>query len=140
MTELVATETSSVKSFYKNKSVLITSPADFWAKFLIFKLLQSCQVNYIYIFLRPKKKQSLQDSYDEFLKSDIFAYLGSTTLLEKVVPIASYPSAPHLGLNDKDLRLLLANVNVVFHSTDGSGKLNRSLKYVESSLIQTVMN
>lgn len=111
------------------RSVLITNPHEFWAKLLILKLLQTCDVTYIFILLRPRKNQTLKEMFDEYMQSSVFTVDNNNEPFEKVVPIAAFQSLPALGLEDRDLKLLLANVSVVFHSTDSADiKLNRTLK------------
>ena len=122
-------ELSPVRAFYRNRSVLITNPHEFWAKLLILKLLKTCDITYIFILLRPKRNKGLRDIYDDYISSEIFSFLPDQKRVEKVIPIAAFPTLPALGLEDRDLKILLANVSVVFHSTDTEDvKLDRSLK------------
>ena len=122
-------EQSPVRAFYRHRSVLITNPNEFWAKLLIFKLLKTCDITYIFILLRPKRNKGIHDVYEEYISSEIFTHLHDHRLLEKVIPIAAFPTLPAMGLEDRDMKLLLANVSVIFHSTDTSDvKLDRSLK------------
>ncbi|KAI1292276.1 putative fatty acyl-CoA reductase [Halotydeus destructor] len=111
-------EESPVRAFYRHKSILVTNPHEFSCKLLILKLLQTCDVTYIFVLLRPKKTKSLSEMYEEYIGSELFSYVGNTKLLEKVVPVAAFQTLPALGLDSRDLRLLLANVSIVFHSTD----------------------
>lgn len=122
--------TSPIRAFYRHRSVLITCPNEFWAKLAVLKLLQTCEVTYIYVLMRPKRSKTLQDVYDDYMAGDIFENIRDSELLKRVIPIAAVTTVTGLGLRDIDLKLLAANVSVIFHSTDTNAKLNRSLKYV----------
>lgn len=62
----------SVKDFYRGRSIFITGSTGFMGKVLVEKLLRSCPgIKNIYLLIRPKKGQSVQQRLDDLLKAPV---------------------------------------------------------------------
>lgn len=63
---------ASVAEYYAGKSVLITGATGFMGKVLVEKLLRSCpEVKAIYILVRPKAGQSMQQRVSDMMKCKV---------------------------------------------------------------------
>lgn len=118
---------SSVRYFYRDKCVLITGGTGFVGRFLVLRLLQTCPVKNIYLLIRGKRGRSYIERYERFVSGEIFNYLPSRKLLDKVVPIEGDITLPGLCVNSGDLQTLIERVHVVFHSA-ASIRFNDPLK------------
>lgn len=59
---------ASISEWYAEKNVLITGATGFMGKVLVEKLLRSCpKVNAIYILVRPKAGQSMQERVQDMM-------------------------------------------------------------------------
>lgn len=118
-----------VIKFYKNKNVLITGASGFLGKVLLWKLIESCpDIGNIYVLLRSKGNLTAEKRLIQMLKSKPFnVKYDYVTLLNKVVAIEGEITTPELGLSPTDRKLLVDQVNVVFHSA-ASVKFDAPLK------------
>lgn len=74
-----------VSEFYKGRHLFITGGTGFMGKVLLEKLLRSCPgIGNIYLLIRPKKGQMVQDRLNQLLSSPV-----STSKLQSSLP-ASY--------------------------------------------------
>lgn len=118
---------SSIRYFYRDKCVLITGATGFVGRFLVLRLLQTCPVRTIYILVRAKRGKNYLERYQKFIDGEIFNFLPCRKMLERVVPIEGDITLPGLCVRSNDIDLLVANVNVVFHSA-ASIRFNDPLK------------
>jgi fatty acyl-CoA reductase len=111
--------TSPICDFYNKKSIFITGATGFLGKALIEKLLRTCYcLDNIYILVRHKKGKTPLQRLDEIFDNQLFDTLKDLhpNYHEKVIPIEGDMLEPNLGISDKDRKLLIENVNIVFHS------------------------
>jgi fatty acyl-CoA reductase len=137
----------TVQEFYDKSNVFITGEhtciiafqiiiknylggSGFLGKSIIEKLLISCGgVKNIYILMRPKKGQSIENRFECYLKDQVFNRVRSLNpaLMNKLKYVAGDVTEPNLGISAENYRLLQENVNVVFHSA-ASIKFNDPFK------------
>ena len=110
---------SEIADFFKGKSIFITGATGFMGKVLVEKLLRSCnEVKCIYVLLRPKKGLDVKSRLRELLDVKIFDKIRdcSPSSLNKVLAIEGDITLPGLGISDADLKALVRDVSIVFHS------------------------
>ncbi|XP_030380941.1 putative fatty acyl-CoA reductase CG5065 [Scaptodrosophila lebanonensis] len=108
----------SIAAAYKDHEIFVTGGTGFLGKALIEKLLRSCHtLGKIYVLLRPKKGQTVEQRLDALLNSKLYERLRreQPQALSKVVPICGNVMELGLGIKPKDLEQL-RNVSIVFHS------------------------
>lgn len=72
MATMAGGEYTSVKDFYRGRSIFITGGTGFMGKVLVEKLLRSCPgIKNIYLLMRPKKGQSIDERLEELLKAPV---------------------------------------------------------------------
>jgi fatty acyl-CoA reductase len=99
-------------------------------KVLVEKLLRSCPgIKNIYLLMRPKRGQNVQQRLQELLNAPLFEKLSrdSPNELTKIVPIAGDVTEPELGISEADQETLTRHVSVVFHSA-ATVKFDEALK------------
>ncbi|XP_078250268.1 fatty acyl-CoA reductase 1-like [Pogona vitticeps] len=109
---------SSVAAYYNGKSVLVTGATGFMGKVLIEKLLRSSpNVKAIYILVRPKAGQSMQNRVENMVKCKLFDRVREEwpNFHEKIKPINAELTQPNLAIAPEDAAELLSEVNIVFH-------------------------
>ncbi|XP_043944137.1 fatty acyl-CoA reductase 2 isoform X2 [Protopterus annectens] len=109
---------SLISSYYAGKNVLITGSTGFMGKVLVEKLLRSCpEVNAIYILVRPKSGQSMQERVCDMMKCKVFDRVREDfqNFQEKIVPISAELTHPNLAISSEDTERLLSCINIVFH-------------------------
>ncbi|XP_015484547.1 fatty acyl-CoA reductase 1-like [Parus major] len=109
---------SSVSAYYNGKTVLITGATGFMGKVLVEKLLRSSpEVKAVYILVRPKAGQSMQERVANMLKCKVFDRVREDcpNFHEKIKPINAELTQPKLAISAEDEEELLTRVNVVFH-------------------------
>lgn len=147
-------EYTSVKDFYRDRSIFITGGTGFMGKVLVEKLLRSCpDIKNIYLLMRPKRSQNVQDRLQELLNGPVIispssCYFGhyfkklklyyfpqlfeklrrdSPGELSKIIPIAGDITEPELGISVDDQNMLIRSVSIVFHSA-ATVKFDEALK------------
>lgn len=123
-------ESFEIRPFYEGKTIFVTGGTGFLGKVLIEKLLRSCDgIKRIYILLRPKRGLTSEQRYREFVKHPAFDRLRQTEpyVLDKMVCVGGDITMPKLGLSEKDMQLLVENVNIVFHVA-ATVRFNEGLK------------
>ncbi|XP_024885931.1 putative fatty acyl-CoA reductase CG5065, partial [Temnothorax curvispinosus] len=124
------TSVYSVKDFYRNKSIFITGATGCVGKVLVEKLLRSCpDIKNIYLLMRPKKGQNVQERLQELLNEPLFEKLrrDSPGELTKIIPVAGDITEPELGISIDDQNTLIRSVSIVFHSA-ATVKFDEALK------------
>uniref|UniRef100_A0A8C6T5B0 Fatty acyl-CoA reductase n=1 Tax=Neogobius melanostomus TaxID=47308 RepID=A0A8C6T5B0_9GOBI len=109
---------SSIPEYYAGKSVLITGATGFMGKVLVEKLLRSCpEVKALYILVRPKAGQSMQQRVSDMMKCKLFDRVreDNPDFHEKIIPISSELMQPGLAISPEDVERLSACINIVFH-------------------------
>ncbi|XP_015271252.1 PREDICTED: fatty acyl-CoA reductase 1-like [Gekko japonicus] len=109
---------SSVATYYNGKSVLITGATGFMGKVLVEKLLRSSpDVKAVYILVRPKAGQSMQERVVDMVKCKVFDKVreGWPNFHEKIKAVNAELTQPNLGISPEDTQELLSKVNIVFH-------------------------
>lgn len=107
-----------ISEWYAGKSVLITGATGFMGKVLVEKLLRSCpEVKALYLLVRPKAGQSMQERVQDMLKCKLFDRVreDDPEFHQKIVPISSELTQPGLALSADDVRKLADCINIVFH-------------------------
>ncbi|XP_008309561.1 fatty acyl-CoA reductase 1 isoform X2 [Cynoglossus semilaevis] len=108
----------NIPEFYAGKHVLITGATGFMGKVLLEKLLRSCpQVRLVYVLVRPKAGQCPQARITDMINCRLFERLQEEQpeFSEKIVAVKSDLTQPQLDLSDHDQKVLIENVNIVFH-------------------------
>ncbi|NWX85650.1 FACR1 reductase, partial [Nothoprocta ornata] len=109
---------SSVSAYYNGKTVLITGATGFMGKVLVEKLLRSSpEVKAVYILVRPKAGQSMQERVANMLKCKVFDRVREDcpNFHEKIKPINAELTQPKLAISAEDEEELLTHINIVFH-------------------------
>ncbi|XP_050513716.1 putative fatty acyl-CoA reductase CG5065 isoform X2 [Diabrotica virgifera virgifera] len=108
-----------VADFFIDKNVFITGGSGFLGKLLIEKLLRSCPgIGKIYVLLRPKRGNSIEERLEKVLESPVFNPLRhqNPDAFKKLIPIKGDVSELNLGINKEDRELLVNTVNIIYHS------------------------
>lgn len=114
----ILTNAPTITEFFANREIFITGGTGFIGKVLIEKLLRSCpDVKVIYVLIRPKKGQNIEERMASVFSSILFDLLKKINpkFIQKLVPIPGDVSEIGLGISEVD-RSRLKNVSVVFHS------------------------
>lgn len=109
---------ASVVEYYAGKNVLITGATGFMGKVLVEKLLRSCpEVKALYILVRPKAGQSMQQRVSDMMKCKLFDRVREENpdFHQKIIPISSELTQPGLAISPEDVEKLTACINIVFH-------------------------
>uniref|UniRef100_A0A3Q1K949 Fatty acyl-CoA reductase n=1 Tax=Anabas testudineus TaxID=64144 RepID=A0A3Q1K949_ANATE len=114
----VGNSMASIAEYYAGKSVLITGATGFMGKVLVEKLLRSCpEVKALYILVRPKAGQSMQQRVSDMMKCKLFDRVreDNPDFYQKIIPISSELTQPGLAISPEDVEKLSACINIVFH-------------------------
>ncbi|XP_055591050.1 putative fatty acyl-CoA reductase CG5065 [Uranotaenia lowii] len=130
---------SDVSDFYRNSVVLITGGSGFIGKVLIEKLLRCFEVRKIYLLMRKKGNDSVEDRMRKIFQEPIFNSVKQNhrnicALFSKVIPIDTDFDQDQ-PVSEKDQQLLLPEVNIVFNVL-ASVKFNEQ---IESALFTNVI-
>eukprot|EP00075_Anas_platyrhynchos_P024184 XP_027313437.1 fatty acyl-CoA reductase 2 isoform X3 [Anas platyrhynchos] len=131
---------SSVSAYYNGKTVLITGATGFMGKVLVEKLLRSSpEVKAVYILVRPKAGQSMQERVANMLKCKVFDRVREDcpNFHEKIKPINAELTQPKLAISAEDEEELLTRVNIVFHCA-ATVRFDEPLKWLDESIIQDI--
>lgn len=72
MATMAGGEYTSVKDFYRGRSIFITGGTGFMGKVLVEKLLRSCpDIKNIYLLMRPKRGQNVEERLCELLNAPV---------------------------------------------------------------------
>ncbi|KAM0734055.1 putative fatty acyl-CoA reductase [Formica fusca] len=121
---------SSIDTFFAETVILVTGATGFLGKALLEKLLRSCpRVATIFVLIRPKRNQSIEERFRELLENPVFDRIRSEFpgALNKIFPVKGDVGMPELGLQPEDKDMLIQRVNIVFHSA-ATVRFNEPLK------------
>lgn len=120
----------TIPEFFNGKEIFITGGTGFIGKVLIEKLLRSSpDIKAIYLLMREKKGQKIEDRLMAIAKLNLFDILRikDPEFLKKIIPVQGDVSELNLGLSDSS-RDLMKDVSIIFHSA-ASVRFDDSLKY-----------
>ncbi|XP_045177320.1 fatty acyl-CoA reductase 1-like [Mercenaria mercenaria] len=109
----------TVAEYYDGKNVFITGGTGFIGKVLIEKLLRSCpKVNKLYLLVRPKRSQDIEQRIQELADCPIFEKVKKeqANFKDKFVAINGDMLQPELGICKSDREMLEREIHIVFHS------------------------
>lgn len=112
-------ETSAIEGFFRKKSIFITGATGFLGKQLVEKLVRSCpDVERIYLLVRPKRGQNIDDRMKDLLSSSLFSLARSVNpnFEKKITALLGDILDPNFGLSPSDESILIENCQIVFHS------------------------
>jgi FlaA1/EpsC-like NDP-sugar epimerase len=109
---------SKIQDFYEHKNVFITGGTGFLGKILIEKLIRACDLENIYLLVRPKKGKDIHTRIEEICDDPIFDTVRAKVpkFRHKIVAISGDCAMAGLGLSLDDRQLLINNCHVVFHA------------------------
>lgn len=120
----------SIPEFYADQEIFVTGASGFLGKVLVEKLLRSCgDLRAIYILLRPKKGNSIEERLKNLIALPLFDPLRkrNAEIFKKLIPIAGDVSELNLGMSEQDIKRM-KNVSIIFHSA-ASVRFDDSLRY-----------
>lgn len=120
----------TIPEFYAGKEIFVTGGSGFMGKVLLEKLLRSCpDIKTIYVLIRPKKTQSIEERLIAITELPLFGLLQKRMphVLQKLIPINGDVTALGLGLSPDDI-IRMKNVSIIFHSA-ASVRFDDPLKY-----------
>ena len=109
---------NSIEAFYAKSVILLTGATGFLGKALLEKLLRSCpRLAAIFILIRSKRGQTVEQRYETLLKNSVFDRIRTEfpDAFNKIYLVKGDVSLPNLGLSPEDRNTLIQKVNIVFH-------------------------
>ncbi|XP_030379539.1 fatty acyl-CoA reductase wat-like isoform X2 [Scaptodrosophila lebanonensis] len=113
-----AEDLSAIQQLFYGSTIFVTGGTGFLGKILLNKLFTSCPgINTIYVLVRNKKNKNVHTRVEEIFEDPIFNTLKKTTPKFRfhIQGIAGDCLLPGLGLCLEDRKMLIDNVNIVFH-------------------------
>ncbi|KAJ4443265.1 hypothetical protein ANN_04933 [Periplaneta americana] len=111
-------KSTPIREFYRGTNVFITGCTGFMGKVLVEKLLRSCpHIAKLFLMLRSKKGKDWQTRLDETFQDVIFDRLKKEVpdFEQKITIVSGDCQAEQLGLSSSDRRLIIEEVDIVFH-------------------------
>ncbi|XP_030856595.2 fatty acyl-CoA reductase 2 isoform X1 [Gorilla gorilla gorilla] len=109
---------STIAAFYGGKSILITGATGFLGKVLMEKLFRtSPDLKVIYVLVRPKAGQTLQQRVFQILDSKLFEKVKEVcpNVHEKIRAIYADLNQNDFAISKEDMQELLSCTNIIFH-------------------------
>ncbi|GFG36350.1 hypothetical protein Cfor_08610, partial [Coptotermes formosanus] len=108
---------SNIVEFFQNAHVLITGGTGFMGQVLMEKLLRTCQIDKLYLIVRPKKGLREKERVEKIFAGCLYDRVKREQphFMSKVVLITGDMEKWGLGLSDDDRAVLVREVKVIFH-------------------------
>ncbi|XP_049867485.1 putative fatty acyl-CoA reductase CG5065 [Pectinophora gossypiella] len=109
---------SQVNEWYRGRTLFVTGACGLMGKVLIEKLLYSVpDVGTVYALVRSKRGKTPEARIEDMWKLPLFARIREEKphVMKKLVPVVGDIAYDNLGIEDKMLEKLYAEVSVVFH-------------------------
>ncbi|VVD01910.1 unnamed protein product [Leptidea sinapis] len=109
---------TTVREFYKGKSILVTGATGFVGKVLLVKLLRECSdLNVIYVLMRQKKGVPPEERLKELCNNKAFESLmkKEPSVFSKLRLVSGDILEEDLGLSNDDRQELQKNCQIIFH-------------------------
>jgi fatty acyl-CoA reductase len=109
---------SEVQRFYDGKCLFVTGVTGFVGKFLLEKILRSCNPSCVYVLIRKKRGLSSEKRLKQFLeKEPVFHFKPlDPSAVNKVIAVDGNIEQESIFSRKEDLHEILTKVNVVIHS------------------------
>ncbi|KAJ8707572.1 hypothetical protein PYW07_011249 [Mythimna separata] len=109
--------TADVLESYWDSAVLLTGGSGFLGKQLVEKLFRSCDINKVYLLMRPKRGKTIQQRLAYILKDPLYDTLRQKKpdFASRIVPVEGDVAELRLGLADKDWDNITKEVNIIVH-------------------------
>ncbi|XP_055597976.1 fatty acyl-CoA reductase wat-like [Uranotaenia lowii] len=101
--------------FYRDSVILITGVTGFMGQILLEKILYSLRPKKVYVLVRRKRSESVEQRMEEILQGKLFHRVSQSDLLSRIVPLEIDYSHDNLSLSEDQQQILAAEVQVVFH-------------------------
>ncbi|XP_067618348.1 fatty acyl-CoA reductase wat-like [Eurosta solidaginis] len=140
--EMLHTNRSSdIQEFYRNKSVFLTGGSGFLGKVFIEKTLRATEAKRIYILIRPKKGQTVEERIDVMFKDPLFTELNriKPTARTRLAPILGDCLLPNLGISSTDRQTLIDEVQIVMHGA-ATVRFNEPLHHALAINVRATMD
>ncbi|XP_060844912.1 putative fatty acyl-CoA reductase CG8306 [Rhopalosiphum padi] len=110
----------TIKTFHSKKNIFLTGGSGFVGVSYMEKVLRTMpDVGNIYVLLRPRKAQGIQERWESIKHNSVFDVMRTSedfdALYDKIKPVSGDISEEKLGLSDDDSKMLCDNVNIVVH-------------------------
>uniref|UniRef100_A0A1B0G9J6 Fatty acyl-CoA reductase n=1 Tax=Glossina morsitans morsitans TaxID=37546 RepID=A0A1B0G9J6_GLOMM len=115
---LIDEKLTELQNFYYGQNILITGGTGFLGKILLNKLFTACPgIDQIYMLVRQKKNSNVTKRLEEIFNDPIFDTMKmmKPKFRHHIISIPGDCMLPDLGLSPEDRRILIENVNIVFH-------------------------
>nr|QGV11532.1 FAR26 [Tetrastichus brontispae] len=135
-------KSTPIQEFYKDQTIFITGGTGFIGKVLIEKLLRCCSgISRIYVLIRKKKDQELQQRLRNLLEDNVFNKLRIIVpdFQKKIIGIAGDVRLENLGLSEPDIASIKKDVTIIFHSA-ATVRFDESLKAAVATNLQSTVS
>ena len=106
----------SVRNFFNGKTIFLTGATGFLGKFVVEKLINSCDVKKIYVLIRDKRGQSVQQRCHSYFNDQLFKFRTDPSRLKVIEAIAGDIGEENLGISYEDRKKITSEVDLVIHS------------------------
>ncbi|XP_025139227.2 fatty acyl-CoA reductase 2 isoform X3 [Bubalus bubalis] len=131
---------SMIAAFYGGKSILITGATGFMGKVLMEKLFRtSPDLKVVYILVRPKQGQTLQQRVFQILDSKLFEKVKEVcpNVHEKIRAISADLNQNDFAISKEDMQELLSHTNIVFHCA-ATVRFDDHLRWLDDAIIDEI--
>ena len=107
---------NSIRDFYDGKVIFITGVTGFIGKFLLEKLLRSCNPSKIYVLIRAKRGESSTQRLEKFLKQEVFTFKLEEKKLSKVIAVSGDVEDSRVIIDPIHASVVMEEATIVIHS------------------------